>query len=265
MNRKKRILSIALAVATIAAFAPVASAQSRGLSRSALGKSQPRVSIKSTTSRSGARPSFSSSSRSLGSRSSGISRSNARSSGSALGRQSTSRGTSRSQSGSRSGNSNALGNFGDLGGLLNNARGNGNYSRNGFGNGRYPIAEQLFGEYNRRQNYHDPYESIADAHRDAAIANAVVNVVGIITNAAVQNRQYRVAQPVAQTQQYGGPTGHVQRQQVLVREGHHEEYTVQVPEHTVAATGERVLAHTERRQRWVEPVYEEREVWVTNP
>ncbi len=141
---------------------------------------------------------------------------------------------------------------------------NGNY-------GRYGIAEQLFRAYHRGYD-RDPYDDIADAYRDAAIANAVVNMVGIIANAAMQPRV--VAQPAMMSTQAPvsvaqpapapppGLTGHVERREVVVREGHYEEYQVFVPEHTIAATGEVVEAHHETRRRWVPAVTEVREVWI---
>ena len=139
--------------------------------------------------------------------------------------------------------------------------------------GRYPIAQQLFRNWNRRYNDHDPYDEIADAYRDAAIANAVVNMVGIIANAAMQPRA--VAQPammstqtpvsVAQPAPPRGPTGHIERREVVVREGHYQEYQVHVPQYTIESTGEIVEAHYETRRRWVPPVTEVREVWIPAP
>ncbi len=262
MFRKSPALSLALAgavTAALVAWAPVAEAQSRGISRPGVNRTPQRANIKPIT-RSSARPSFNAG------RTSSVSRSNARPSGSALSRLGNTRGSSRARGGAPGADSGNGRNLNNLGALFNNARGNaGNYRGNGWGNGRFPIAEYFLGEYDRRVNYHDPYEHLADAYRDAAIANAVVNVAGIVSNAVVQSRQYRYQQPGYTAAAPAGPRGHVERQKVLVREGHYEEYTVEVPGHTVEATGERVLPHTERRQRWVEPVYETREVWVTEP
>lgn len=106
----------------------------------------------------------------------------------------------------------------------------------------------------------DPYEgekAQAKAYRDAAIANAIVNVVGILATA------HQPQPPVAICP--APPQGHVERQQVLVQEGRTEEYDVWVPEYVIPATGEVVVAHHETRRRTIAPVYEDREIWVPAP
>jgi hypothetical protein len=146
-------------------------------------------------------------------------------------------------------------------------------SRNGYGrtpfNGRTPDLRRL-GEFFGLEDRHDPCEEMADAYRDAAIANAVVNLVGVLVTASGQRCNPPAAAAVSAapqpryTVQPQAPAvrGHIEEQRILIREGHYEEYRVQVPEYTVPGTGERVLAHQETRRRWVEPVYEVREVWV---
>lgn len=109
-------------------------------------------------------------------------------------------------------------------------------------------------------NRFDPYEgekAHADAYRDAAIANAIVNVVGILATAS-QPQPVAVYAPPAPV----APQGYIERQRVLVQEGRTEEYQVWIPEYTIPATGEVVVGHHETRRRTLEPVYEEREVWV---
>lgn len=118
----------------------------------------------------------------------------------------------------------------------------GQYLNNGYGGG----------------HRYDPYEgekARAEAYRDAAIANAVVDVVGILVTASQPRAHVVAAGPEA-------PRGHVERQRVLVREGRTEEYQVWVPEHTIPETGEIVAGHHETRRRDIPPLYEEREVWV---
>jgi hypothetical protein len=120
------------------------------------------------------------------------------------------------------------------------------------------LEEYLYNGYGRHG--FDPYEAEkahADAYRDAAIANAIVNVIGILAtaNQAQPVAAYTPPAPVV-------PQGHIERQRVLVQEGRTEEYQVWIPEYTIPATGEVVLGHHETRQRTVAPVYEEREIWV---
>ncbi len=156
-------------------------------------------------------------------------------------------------------------------GGLNAARGNGVPALGGLNrglgstNGAGPLGgllqQYLYNEYGGGGRRYDPYageKAQAKAYRDAAIANAVVNVVGILANAHQQR-------------QYGGyatapaPRGHVERQRILVHEGRTEEYRVWVPQYRIPGTGEVVLGHNETRRREIAPVYEEREVWIPAP
>jgi len=101
--------------------------------------------------------------------------------------------------------------------------------------------------YGRQDRYNDEY---ADAYRDVGIANAVVNLVGIMVSARQQCRPQR-------------PAGHYQRQRVLVKGGYYEQYQVWIPPVYDRHTGEKVGGgYHETRTRWVPDVYEEREVWV---
>jgi len=120
------------------------------------------------------------------------------------------------------------------------------------------LEEYLYRGYGG--NGFDPYEgekAHADAYRDAAIANAIVNVIGILATAN-QPQPVAVYAPPAPV----APQGHIERQRVLIQEGRTEEYQVWIPEYTIPATGEVVVGHHETRRRTIEPVYEEREIWV---
>ena len=150
---------------------------------------------------------------------------------------------------------------------LNTGRSNGLSGLNGrtLGNGNALgglLQQYLYNEYGGGHRY-DPYageKAHAKAYRDAAIANAVVNVVGILATAQ-QQRQYGACP----TQTVSAPRGHVERQRVLVQEGRTEEYQVWIPQHTIPETGEVVVGHHETRRRDIAPVYEVREVWVPAP
>lgn len=120
------------------------------------------------------------------------------------------------------------------------------------------LEQLLYNEYGGHR--FDPYageKAQAKAYRDAAIANAIVNVVGILATAG-QPQAPPVVCPAP-------PQGHIERQQVLVQEGRTEEYDFWVPEYTIPATGEVVVGHHETRRRTIAPVYEEREIWVPTP
>ncbi len=185
------------------------------------------------------------------------------------GSMSSARRPSTSIGGARSANRN-----GSLGGARSANRigsfpgiGNGNrsglgYGRNGIGNGGALgglLEQYLYNEYGGGRNF-DPYageKAHAKAYRDAAIANAVVNVVGILATTQ-QQKACAVKAPAA-------PRGHVETQRILVQEGRTEEYRVWVPQYTIPATGEVVVGHHETRQREIAPVYETREVWIPAP
>ena len=189
-------------------------------------------------------------------------------SSSRINRVSTPRVGSRPSSPRRNGSSNLGRNLG------NRSFNNGNRSQYGGDKGRFGglggngllgglLQEQFgggYGGYGGHRGY-DPHggdKAYAKAYRDAAIANAVVNMVGIFATTQ-QQRQYAQV-PVAT-----GPRGHVERQRRLVQEGRTEEYQVWVPQYVIPATGEVVVGHHETRRREIAPVYEDREVWVPTP
>lgn len=123
------------------------------------------------------------------------------------------------------------------------------------------LEEYLYNEFGGRQ--FDPWageKAHADAYRDAAIANAIVNVVGILATAN-QPPAPVVACPPAPA----APQGHIERQRVMLQEGRTEEYQVWVPEYVIPATREVVVGHHETRRREIAPFFEEREIWVPAP
>lgn len=146
----------------------------------------------------------------------------------------------------------------DLGSLGGNRSGTAaNYGNNALG---ALLGDFLNNGYGYGRGF-DPYageKAHAKAYRDAAIANAVVNVVGILATSHQQQQQVAVYADPA-------PRGHIERQRMLVQEGRTEEYRVWIPEYTIPATGEVVVGHHETRRREIAPVYEEREVWVPTP
>ncbi len=154
-----------------------------------------------------------------------------------------------------------LGNGALLDALRRGGLGQGALGQGGLGQGNYPLRDALVDRL-YRDGYPDPYEAQADAYRDAAIANAVVSIVGILADTAIREKELsHQARPYPQ---HGAapPRGHVQRQRIEVQPGRWEEYRVWVPEYTIEATGERVQGHYETRQRWVPPVIEERDVFI---
>lgn len=152
-------------------------------------------------------------------------------------------GSSRSRSGSRG--LEGLGNLLDLG-------------RGGFGN-QYGRDGGFFGGRHRSND-----DAVADAIRDAAIANAIVGVVGIIANAATV--PYGYSQPAypapapGYAPSYSVPQYRTER--VLVQEGRYEEYEVWVPDAYDSRTGETVKGHSVIRQRYIPEVWQERQVRV---
>lgn len=153
---------------------------------------------------------------------------------------------------------------------VNRNRGNGGNAPRGGYSGGYSglnnsdlggLLEQYLGNGYRGGYHFDPYEgekAQAKAYRDAAIANAIVNVVGILATA-------HQPQAVAVCPAPAPPQGHVERQRVIVQEGRTEEYQVWIPEYTIPETGEVVVGHNETRRRSIAPVYEDREIWVPTP
>lgn len=120
-------------------------------------------------------------------------------------------------------------------------------------------SSRLYSDYLRdrqRRSYRDVQRDQYRAQRDAMIAGAIVDVIGIFAAASVAQSQAAAPPPPR------GEAGRYDVRRYLVQEGYWHEYEVKVPGHVDSQTGERVLPHTQRRQTWVEPVYEERRVWV---
>ena len=106
--------------------------------------------------------------------------------------------------------------------------------------------------YRYNNDRYDAAKEYADAYRDAAIANAVVGIVGILAQSA---------QPVRQPQ-YQQPTGRYEQRRVLIREGYFEESKVWVPEQFDSRNQVTVAGHYEIHRRWVPEVYGYQDVWV---
>lgn len=112
----------------------------------------------------------------------------------------------------------------------------------------------LFEDALRSRDHRSREDNEYKYQRDAMITNAVVQVVGMITDAQRQRMAY--GPPVA-----AQPRHEVRR--VLVQEGYYEKYQVYIPpvydRHTGAQVGG---GYHETRTRWVPPTYEERLVQV---
>lgn len=129
-----------------------------------------------------------------------------------------------------------------------------------------PILDALRkGGYDPRRGYDNRYrdnrhreDEVAKAIRTAAIASAVVGVVGIL---AASQAQACPPQAVA-VAPAPVPRGEYITERVLVSPGHYEDVRVWIPE-TRDPHG-RVLGggYYELRKRWVPEVYEYRPVWV---
>jgi len=148
--------------------------------------------------------------------------------------------------------------------------GYGGYPGQGYGydNGAYPYYDS--------HNRYRADEQYSDAIRDAAIANAVGNVVSAI----VQTQSVRT-QPPAYVQQapvyaqpapaYSQPSrtyvapspqGYYETRREIVGGGHYEREQIWVPESRDPRTGHFVEGHNETVRRWVPEVIQESRVWV---
>jgi len=116
-----------------------------------------------------------------------------------------------------------------------------NLGQRGYGN----LADYLLTE--RRRDRHDPY---ADAYRDVGIANAVVNLMGVILNSAQAAQQ-----PVM--------SGRYETQKVVVREAHYEQEQVWIPPLYDSYTGRQLGGgYYETRTQLVPEVAEYRQVLI---
>lgn len=126
-----------------------------------------------------------------------------------------------------------------------------------LGDGRL-LRELAGGGYDSPAKYrYKAEEAHADAYRDAAIANAVVGLVGIIAESATANRRPVYAAPVQVA-----PSGHYETQRVIVQQERYEAREVWVPEQRNTRTGEIIDGHYEVHKRLVPAVYQETQVWV---
>lgn len=129
---------------------------------------------------------------------------------------------------------------------------------NGYGNG--------YGYGNNYRNDHHHNDDFAGAYRDAAIANAVVNLVGIAVGAAVQHQAYATPvvvapAPVQVVEVQPQPRGYYRTEQILVSPGHYEDVRVWEPE-CRDAYGHMSGGYYVVSKRWIPEVYEYRPVWV---
>ncbi len=105
--------------------------------------------------------------------------------------------------------------------------------------------------YDSRDRHHEE-DSMARAYRDAAIANAVVGIVGIAATAA-------------QSRTYAAPAGQWVREKVVIAPAHYETSQVWIPEMYDPRTGARSGGYYENRTRLVPEVCEYREVMIAGP
>jgi hypothetical protein len=130
------------------------------------------------------------------------------------------------------------------------------YGGHGHGHGSYGYGG---GYWDYR---HDADREYAHAMRDAAIADAVVGVTGIIAGAATAPYYAAPpAYPVYSPVYVPAPTRYV-RERVLVRQGGYEDYEEWVPDRYDTHTGETIAGHYEVHRRYVPELWEERLVPV---
>ena len=106
----------------------------------------------------------------------------------------------------------------------------------------------------RHGGRYDSDKAMASAYRDAAIANAVVGLVGIFVEAGTRNQC--AVQPAQ-------PTGHYETHRVILQPGRYEQDRVWVPERYDPNTGRKLGGgYHETRTRWVPETVEYRKVYI---
>jgi len=149
----------------------------------------------------------------------------------------------------RSGNS-GMNAFGEM------LRGFENYAGRGHGNLPY---------YGYGDRHHRDNDEMADAYRDAAIANAVVGLAGVLVSAAQQPQYPQYAPVAAMPVCAAPPAGRWERQAVVVRPAHYETYQEWIPEIYDSRTGQRIGGgYYESRSRLVPETFQYKDVWVTH-
>lgn len=163
---------------------------------------------------------------------------------------------------------------------------------NALGGNQYqsqtPILDRLLGAYEQDQYYDNYYrrdEIYADAIRDAAIANAVVGVVGIVADSATRSQAYKYgvnpygapgygaggygAQPVytAPSQGYAQAApverGQYVRERIVVEPERYVQEQVWIPERYDPTNGRKIGGgYHETRTQLVPERVEYRDVWV---
>jgi hypothetical protein len=184
-------------------------------------------------------------------------------------------------SGSRSNLAEGLGRLGGssrgqgLGRFLEGSRGIEGLGRSGNpGIGAFGEALRVFGDHEGYGSggfgYSDRYRyenEMADAYRDAAIANAVVGLVGIMVSAAQQPQYTAVAAapmsvapaPVS----VAPPPGRWERRTVVVQPARYETYQEWIPEIYDSRTGAKIGGgYYESRSKLVPETYQYQDVWV---
>ena len=106
----------------------------------------------------------------------------------------------------------------------------------------------------RHGSHNDSDKAMASAYRDAAIANAVVGLVGIFVEAGMRNQcAVRPAQP----------TGHYETHRVILQPGRYEQDRVWIPERYDPNTGRKLGGgYHETRTRWIPETVEYRKVYI---
>lgn len=140
-------------------------------------------------------------------------------------------------------------------------------SKQQIGQGLRGAARWLNNNYGDRGGYygghHGYYDNdMADAYRDAALANAAVGLVGVLVNAHVQQQALRTAPVAVAAPVVVQPTGQYATQRTLVRDGYWQEQQVWVPDQYDPGTGATILGHYATQRVWVPPVYQETQVYV---
>ncbi|NUM54877.1 MAG: hypothetical protein HUU46_14620 [Candidatus Hydrogenedentes bacterium] len=146
----------------------------------------------------------------------------------------------------------------------------GGYGGYGYGPG-YGGGYPGYGAYPYYNSYyqHKSNEEYADAMRDAAIANAVGNVVSaIVSSPSVRTpvpayvQQAPVYTQPAPAYVQPSPTGRYETRREVVGGGYYEREQIWVPEARDPRTGYIVEGHYETVKRWVPEVIQETRVWV---
>lgn len=107
-----------------------------------------------------------------------------------------------------------------------------------------------YGDGFRDYRHHSGMDSAARAYRDVGMANAIVNLVGIVATTAAQTSNVR-------------PAGYYAREKVIVQPSHYESVRVWIPEIYDPRTGQKTGGgYYETQTQLVPEVVEYRDVWT---